>query len=346
MGRDHTIHAGAEGYVKYYRDPNLHPDRQYIGVAFRCEDTLPHPPHAARKRRLHMVAQRILPPKLESGFDEVGPSGIPERVVQRIGKGKDDFRILRLQDDYSYREDNYALGQKLGPLDRIRKKGYKSRRLAMRMRRIKKERRHMRLRSELRKVKRDRRETRKGKWWRKILMQRRRAQRAQNALYKKLIEEGKTRDEATEIVGPKIGYDPVFAAKLRLLRSDGYRNNRGAYTKVLSQPRWDEDNLQAAAEQLAVEIMAKRNAWMEKQREREKKGLPAWPTPKISKRPWMDDKAIAAARASMKAARAAKEKDKRAREKEQNKRKGKAQGKKKGGKGVGVTRSRSGKGRK
>src|SRR5687768_12904031 len=34
MGRDHTIHAMATGYVKYYRDPARHPDRKYIGVVF------------------------------------------------------------------------------------------------------------------------------------------------------------------------------------------------------------------------------------------------------------------------------------------------------------------------
>ena len=55
-GRDHTIHAAVEGYVKYYRDPQLHPTRQYIGVAFNRDDTLPYPKDAPRRRKLGMVA--------------------------------------------------------------------------------------------------------------------------------------------------------------------------------------------------------------------------------------------------------------------------------------------------
>ena len=55
MGRDHTIHAMATGYVKYYRDPARHPDRKYIGVVFNKSDTLPYPQHAERKRRLNMT---------------------------------------------------------------------------------------------------------------------------------------------------------------------------------------------------------------------------------------------------------------------------------------------------
>ena len=34
MGRDHTIYATQAGYVKYYRDPNINPKKQYIGVTF------------------------------------------------------------------------------------------------------------------------------------------------------------------------------------------------------------------------------------------------------------------------------------------------------------------------
>lgn len=58
MGRDHTIYATEPGYVTYYRDPNKHPKRQYIGVVFQRTQTLPTPLNAARRRRLGMVAVR------------------------------------------------------------------------------------------------------------------------------------------------------------------------------------------------------------------------------------------------------------------------------------------------
>ncbi|KJR88033.1 50S ribosomal protein [Sporothrix schenckii 1099-18] len=82
LGRDHTIHAAVAGYVKYYRDPYKHPDRQYIGVTFNRNDTLPYHPHAARKRRLGMVA---VPRKPQPTFEPLTRSGIPRRVIRRAG---------------------------------------------------------------------------------------------------------------------------------------------------------------------------------------------------------------------------------------------------------------------
>ncbi|PGH07306.1 ribosomal protein L27 [Blastomyces parvus] len=55
MGRDHTIYSLATGYVKYYTDPDRHPDRKYIGVAFDKSDKFPLPRTAITKRRLGMV---------------------------------------------------------------------------------------------------------------------------------------------------------------------------------------------------------------------------------------------------------------------------------------------------
>lgn len=81
-GRDHTIHAAVEGYVKYYRDPQLHPTRQYIGVAFNRDDTLPYPKDAPRRRKLGMVA---VPRKVHEKKDAITASGIPRRVVRQAG---------------------------------------------------------------------------------------------------------------------------------------------------------------------------------------------------------------------------------------------------------------------
>ena len=56
MGRDHTIFAKEAGYVRFYRDPQRHPRRRYIGVALERGWKLPTPPNAARRRRLGMLA--------------------------------------------------------------------------------------------------------------------------------------------------------------------------------------------------------------------------------------------------------------------------------------------------
>ncbi|KAI3399229.1 hypothetical protein diail_7390, partial [Diaporthe ilicicola] len=81
-GRDHTIHAAVEGYVKYYRDPQLHPTRQYIGVAFNRNDSLPYPKDAPRRRKLGMVA---VTRKVHDKKDAITASGIPRRVVRKAG---------------------------------------------------------------------------------------------------------------------------------------------------------------------------------------------------------------------------------------------------------------------
>jgi protein phosphatase inhibitor 2 len=80
MGRDHTIHAAVAGYVKYYRDPNRHPDRQYIGVVFNRDDKLPYPPGTPRRRKLNLAA---VPRKDEAPTGEImSPSGIPLAVTR------------------------------------------------------------------------------------------------------------------------------------------------------------------------------------------------------------------------------------------------------------------------
>ncbi|KAI0141611.1 ribosomal L27 protein-domain-containing protein [Xylariaceae sp. FL1272] len=135
MGRDHTIFAMTSGYVKYYRDPKKHPKRQYIGVVFDKEDTLPYPANAMRKRKLNMVAVPITPPEPQP---ELSASGIPNQVVrQGLGRKPNprDERILKLRQDssYAYQEENW----KLGTLVRTEKRKMGSRRVAMKHRRRK-----------------------------------------------------------------------------------------------------------------------------------------------------------------------------------------------------------------
>ncbi|KAG6300357.1 hypothetical protein E4U09_007010 [Claviceps aff. purpurea] len=106
MSRNHSIHAMASGYVKYYRDPARHPNRKYIGVVFDKADTLPYPPHAARKRRLNLTEHKI---RTAPERPAMSPSGIPFEV-RRVEPGEPD-RLLKLRSDYSYREDNWRIGR-------------------------------------------------------------------------------------------------------------------------------------------------------------------------------------------------------------------------------------------
>ncbi|KAI5461707.1 hypothetical protein BGZ63DRAFT_386468 [Mariannaea sp. PMI_226] len=134
MGRDHTIHAMATGYVKYYRDPARHPDRKYIGVVFDKNDTLPYPAHAERKRRLNKTMHTIKP---VAEKPELSPSGIPFTVT-RVEAGEPD-RILKLRKDYSYREDNWRIGR-LVQTTGLKTKRFRTRKQWFRHRRWRRER--------------------------------------------------------------------------------------------------------------------------------------------------------------------------------------------------------------
>ncbi|KAL7795289.1 ribosomal L27 domain-containing protein [Trichoderma ceciliae] len=134
MGRDHTIHAMATGYVKYYRDPAKHSDRKYIGVVFNKEDTLPYPLHAERKRKLSKTAHPI---RAEAVKPEVSPSGIPFQVT-RVEAGEPD-RLLKLRSDYSYREDNWQIGR-LVKTTGLKTKRFRTRKQWFRHRRWRRER--------------------------------------------------------------------------------------------------------------------------------------------------------------------------------------------------------------
>lgn len=134
MGRDHTIHSTATGYVKYYRDPARHPDRKYIGVVFNKDDVLPYPQHAERKRRLNMTAHTI---REAPAAPELSPSGIPFQVT-RVQAGEPD-RLLKLRDDYSYREDNWRIGR-LAVTTGLKTKRFRTRKQWLRNRRWRRER--------------------------------------------------------------------------------------------------------------------------------------------------------------------------------------------------------------
>jgi large subunit ribosomal protein L27 len=101
FGRDHCIFATESGYVRYYKDPRVHPDRQYIGVALEKEHSLPYPINGARRRRLNMVATTspIVEPALVTTTGD-GEDGEPVRD-----------RVLTMGNRYAFREANWQIGR-------------------------------------------------------------------------------------------------------------------------------------------------------------------------------------------------------------------------------------------
>lgn len=94
MGRDQTIHAAENGYVRYYRDPNVHPTRKYIGVVFDKNGRLPRPIGSSRIRRL--------------GLDPVQPEGLIRQDLQPTILEKVKPRHRR---DLVAREPNHLIGR-------------------------------------------------------------------------------------------------------------------------------------------------------------------------------------------------------------------------------------------
>ena len=109
MGRDHTIYATQAGYVRYYLDPERHPDRRYIGVVFEKDGKLPHPRNAPSRRRLNMVSvPRTEPVAFQSDLvariDENGTQvGSVEAINAESGP--------QLRPGYMYREANWVIGR-------------------------------------------------------------------------------------------------------------------------------------------------------------------------------------------------------------------------------------------
>lgn len=96
MGRDHTIFASERGYVRYYLDPERHPDRKFIGISFEKDGKLPTPKNAPTKRRLN----KVLAPRLADKF-----ATEPGAVVAGEPTGP------QLRPGYMYREGNWQIGR-------------------------------------------------------------------------------------------------------------------------------------------------------------------------------------------------------------------------------------------
>ncbi|KAL4991616.1 hypothetical protein BDW68DRAFT_151624 [Aspergillus falconensis] len=102
MGRDHTIYATESGYVRYYLDPERHPDRKYIGVVFEKDGKLPTPRNAPTRRKLNRVAVPIVTQVEEHQSDMT--------VVGSI-TGVDAGASTQLRPGYMWREANWQIGR-------------------------------------------------------------------------------------------------------------------------------------------------------------------------------------------------------------------------------------------
>ena len=161
MGRDHTISALVKGYVRYYRDPERHKKRKYIGVVFERNETLPRPRGAPRRRRVGMEGVRILQAIDEGGWEgedgvtlgeNVQGEGGLERVGWQAVKGAEREKEkemgargrkaqMKLKPGYMYRESNAEIGRAMeGPARRQKKYVPGDRWLAWRKRTERKER--------------------------------------------------------------------------------------------------------------------------------------------------------------------------------------------------------------
>jgi large subunit ribosomal protein L27 len=134
MGRDHTIYATESGYVKYYKDPEKNPKRQYIGVVFERDQVLPLPRGAVRRRRLNMVATKMETPPVvvpativRTDVSVEGDGSKSIKVKQRKKKERkgEEGRNLQLRPGYMYREANWEIGR-AAERAKVKVKEYKS----------------------------------------------------------------------------------------------------------------------------------------------------------------------------------------------------------------------------
>ena len=112
FGRDHCIFATESGYVRYYRDPRKHPERQYIGVALEKDHTLPYPPNAARRRRLNMLA--VPSASSAPSADTLVVADMPVDTALRAETPREATRkslSLTAGKGYAYREANWQIGR-------------------------------------------------------------------------------------------------------------------------------------------------------------------------------------------------------------------------------------------
>ena len=111
MGRDHTIYATERGYVRFYRDPDRHSKRRYIGVALEREgpmSILPTPSNAARRRRLNMFAapRQKTDDEGDLSFVAMSTDDLPKAEVRKAA-----FTTPNPRPRHMHREANWEIGR-------------------------------------------------------------------------------------------------------------------------------------------------------------------------------------------------------------------------------------------
>lgn len=104
----------------FYRDPEAHAKRKYIGVVFERGETLPRSRLRARRRRLGLVGRErvgVVGEGVEGGGIVSEGDGVVEAqgMVQEQGRSKrakvPEAKMLELRPGYQYRESNWHIGR-------------------------------------------------------------------------------------------------------------------------------------------------------------------------------------------------------------------------------------------
>lgn len=124
MGSDHTIFAKEKGYVTFYKDPERHKKRKFIGVVFERGESLPRPVGAPRRRRLGLVGRErelstVAAPRTEGEADEGGlevkglteAQGTMRQQPKEVRAKVPDLKGMELRPGYQYRESNFQIGR-------------------------------------------------------------------------------------------------------------------------------------------------------------------------------------------------------------------------------------------
>ncbi|KAL4903499.1 ribosomal L27 protein-domain-containing protein [Aspergillus multicolor] len=111
MGRDHTIYATEAGYVRYYLDPERHPDRKYIGIVFEKDGKLPTPRNAPTRRKLNRVAVPMVTQVEEAQSDLTVVTGEETGTIVGSVGAVDAGAGKQLRPGYMWREANWVIGR-------------------------------------------------------------------------------------------------------------------------------------------------------------------------------------------------------------------------------------------
>lgn len=96
----------------FYKDPERHARRKYIGVVFEREMQLPMPRNKPRIRRLGLVGrEREMGTLAAAPAGEVEGQGTPRQRDRGPRAKVPEMKKLELSSGYQYRESNWSIGR-------------------------------------------------------------------------------------------------------------------------------------------------------------------------------------------------------------------------------------------